>query len=439
MTPTYLSPVTSCPRLIGMLGGLGLLLACLPAEALPADYYEPFRFAAPGSPSIKIGLQLKLDVMLDGSQTYSDLPAFAQPVSALDGNGLLQPNAAAAHQSMNLGVRETVLQLGFRAPLQGTWQADGLIDVGFLGFLGSGVDAGSPTPVLRAAWAHLTGDNPWSLDFGQLPGPFAPHDPPTLNGNLAAYSGNLVSRLPQVRIGYELGPVSLAIAAVRPADLAMDTRGMGFDLVGRGQDSGLPEAQGRLAWHPGGSKDDHAKSTEVALSGRYAQEAYQAGTTTERRFASWGLAVDGRALLFERMWLATEVYRGHDLDNVYGLSGITGIVTSSGHALRNSVSETGGWATVGCSLLEGLEAHVIYGLAAPDAASFGKVGWRQDSGMDVMRNETLALNLLWRVSGSTTIGFEIARLNTRYVPIAQGGTKTDGALDRLQLSFMQGF
>lgn len=386
--------------------------------------------------------QLKLDAMLDGSQAFSDLPAFAQPASALDGNGVLQPNAAAAHQSMNLGVRETFLQLSFLHPLQGSWQAHTLVDVGFLGFLGAGVDAGSPTPVLRSAFAHLSGESPWSLDFGQLQGPFSPLDPPTLNGNLAAYSGNLLSRLPQVRVGYEAGPASLAIAAVRPADLAVDSRGAGFDLVGRGQDSGRPEMQGRLAWRLAASSGQSGLRpipTELALSGRYAQEAFQAGTTTERRFTSWGVALDGRATFLERLWLETEIYRGHDLDNVYGLSSITGTVSSAGFTVRNAVPETGGWASLGLSLLEGLESHVIYGIAAPDDASFGKLGWRQDSGLDVMRNETLACNLLWRILPSTVLGCEIARINTHYVPSDRGGTRTSGALDRLQLSFIQGF
>lgn len=427
----------SWPWLVSILGGLGLALL-----SPPADAHEALRFATPGTPSVTLTGQLKLDAMLDGSQTYSDLPAFAQPTSALDSNGILQPNAAAVHQSMNLGVRETFLQLSVTHPLQDKWQAMALIDVGFLGFLSAGVDAGSPTPVLRSAYAHLSGESPWSLDFGQLQGPFSPLDPPTLNGNLAAYSGNLLSRLPQVRVGYEAGPMTLALAAVRPADLAADTRGAGFDLVGRGQDSGRPEVQGRFEWRLGPTPERFGGRpipNGVALSGRYAQEAILAGTTSERRFTSWGVALDGRAAFFDCLYLETELYRGHDLDNVYGLSGVTGMVTSGAFTAHTAVPETGGWASLGLSILEGLDVHLLYGLAAPDDASFGKPGWRQDSGLDVMRNETMAFNILWRLLPSTVLGCEIARLNTHYVPLDRGGTKTNGTLDRLQFSFIQGF
>ena len=415
----------------------------LPAAALPlGPYYQSMRFTLPPSAGGVVHGQLKLDVMLDGSQTYSDIPAFAQPTSYVDSNGVLQPNPAAAHQSMNLGLRESTLDLAYGEALSPSWHMEGAIELDFLGYLASSTDASSPTPVLRLAYAHLSNGGPWSFDVGQLQGPFSPLDPPTLNGNLDAYAGNLISRLPQLRCQYSAGPWSLAGAVVRPANLATDIRGSGFDLVGHGQDSGLPELQGRLAWRPADVKvpyDAQLIPAEIGLSGRLAQEAYLPGTVAESRFSSWGISLDGRYPLGDRFWLTGEVYRGHALDTDYGLSGIAGLATASAFIPQVSVPETGGWAALGCHLLPGIDSHFIYGLAAPDSGLYAKSGWQQSSGLDVTRNESLALNFLWHLFPTSALGFEIFHLNTDYLPISDGGTKTDGTFDRLELSWIQGF
>lgn len=410
---------------------LTLLGLALPAHAADLD-------RSPWSPEASpLGATLKLDAFIDSQQIYNDQAVFAAPTQTAQPGAAAVSNPDALHQSTNLGLRDTRLAVSGRRALGGSWSAEGYGELGLLAYPGIGADPSTPAAVLRDAYVWLRPqDGMLSWAAGQLEGPFAPLDPVLLNSNPMHYGGNLGARLPQLRGRLELGPASLEAAVLKPADLTVDVRAAVLDLVGRGQDSAVPELQGRLAMAlplgdvPYGLRELPA---ELGVSGRFAQEAYGAGTGSETRINSWGAAVDARAALGP-LWLAGEAHTGAALEHVYGLGGVAGNVSGGAVLPMAAVRENGGWATLGLQVLDGLEAHVSYGLAVPDSAAFAVSGKGQTSSLDVTRNQAIAFTTTYEVLPGTLLGLEALHLDTAFTPINQGGSRKDGSLDRLQIS-----
>jgi hypothetical protein len=392
---------------------------------------------------LNIGGHIKLDMIVDSQQIDSDLPFFALPerVITTDGAGAKTraDNPKANTLATNLAARELVLHFGTSTPRYDAWQASAYIEFNFLGFL-PGYNAGSPSPILRHGYAKLTNeDSGTTLLFGQAQGPFAPIDPQTLNWETLVLMGDIFTRLPQVRLTQTMGDFSAAVALVRPADYLNDTK-RGYDVQGRGQDSGLPEVQARVQYSlplKGGHYWFYETGGAIGLSGRAARERFDAGTDAQQDITSWTAALDW-IIPAGPVTIAGELYYGQDTDNVYGLSG----VARAADGALEPISELGGWASIGYRPTPRVYTSLIYGRIQPDKARFARAGVTQDNGLDIEHNQTVTTNLYYRILPTLFVAGEYAWLNTSYYQRTEpdgSGSSQAGSLHRAQASLLFSF
>lgn len=399
--------------------------------------------------NLTVGGHLKLDVIFDDQQINSDLPFFAEPEVARTAAGdvpLDNPNANT--NSFNLAAREALLYLAATGPQKGDWSSSGYIEFNFLGFL-PGANAGSPTPILRHAYASFSNARTkTSILFGQAEGPFSPIDPQTLNWETLVLIGNPLSRLPQLRLTQQLAPVKLELALVRPADLLNDGQ-RGADTIGRGQDSGLPEFQARASLTLPGKGRGHywffRVPGSIGLSGRFSRERFHAGTANEADVNSYTVNLDW-ILPVGPLTFQGEVYGGANTDNVFGLAGVAGTLNADALFIPDGeVKEFGGWALLGYNINKELYASLSYGHIQVDASSFKEVDRREDSGLDISLNNAITANLFWTFLPGTFVALEYTRLRTdsfaRVTDENGVGQIEDrsGVLNRIQLGFLFSF
>lgn len=392
---------------------------------------------------LAIGGHIKLDVIYDTQQINSDLPFFAVAERRADdaGGALTDDVPDARTASFNIAARELLIYLAGGTPEFDGWSASSYIEFNFLGFLNEGANAGSPTPILRHGYATLShASTGTSILFGQAEGPFAPLDAQTVNWETLVLIGNPFNRLPQLRLTQVLGALKVEVAAVRPADYINDTR-RGYDFVGRGQDSGLPEFNARVSYRLGDATGHYwyyAVPAAVGLSGRFARERFGAGTDDETDISSYTAALDFLVPIGP-VTLTGEVFYGANSDNVYGLGGVAGDRIGDAFVPDEAVAEVGGWVQLGWRLSDRLYLSAMYGRLQPDADAFAVPGRRQASGYDFTLNHTVTANAIWQVLPATFVAVEYSRLMTEsYVRLADDtrGERVDGTLDRVQLSFL---
>lgn len=396
---------------------------------------------------LALGGHIKLDLIYDTQQINSDLPFFAVIDQRADPTGAALtddvPDARTA--SFNVAARELLLYLAGGTPEFDGWSVSTYIEFNFLGFLESGANAGSPTPILRHGYATLShAATGTSILFGQAEGPFAPLDPQTLNWETLVLIGNPFSRLPQLRLTQALGPLKVEAAVVRPADYIGDSR-RGYDFVGRGQDSGLPEFQGRVSMAFGEATGHYwyyRVPAAVGLSGRYARERFAAGTDGEEDFASWIAALDFLVPIGP-LTLQGELFYGVNTDNAYGIGGVAGDSGPDGaFDPTDEVAELGGWVQLGLRPTEAIYASVSYGRLQPDRDAFAAPGRAQSSGYDFTLNHAITASAFYQIIPTTFVAVEYTRLMTEsWVRLADDtrGADASGTLDRIQLALLHSF
>lgn len=446
------------PRVLGWAVTCAVVLGGLGSPAAAADpglddgigpYGAGFQRERPvrSQFDLAFGGHIKADLIYDTQQINSDLPFFAvidrQPNAA--GDGLTGGVADADTHSFNVAARELLIYLAGSTPAFDGWSASSYIEFNFLGFLASGANAGSPTPILRHGYATLTYEpSGTAILFGQAEGPFAPLDPQTLNWETLVLIGDAFNRLPQVRITQPIGGLKVEAAVVRPADYLNDTR-RGYDFVGRGQDSGLPEFNGRVSYSFGNATGHYwyyAVPATVGLSGRFARERFAAGTDAEEDFDSWTAAVDF-LLPIGPLTLQGEAFYGVNSDNVYGLGGVAGERGPGGaFEPREEIPEIGGWVQLGYRPNRTVYTSISYGRLQPDADRYAGPGLAQASGLDLTLNHAVTVNAFYQIMPTAFVAVEYTRLMTEgWIRLADDtrGQKADGTLNRVQASMLYSF
>lgn len=421
--------------------------AIAPIDVGIGPYGSGFHYQRPVSSQfgITLGGRFKLDAFFDTQQINSDLPFFAEPaqiVAQQNGQDVLVANPNDLTNSFNLSVRELNLMAMINTPKFGEWSTFGYFEANFFGFF---ANAAGPSPVLRFAYFSSSNEKTGtSILAGQAEGPFSPLDPQTLNAETLVLFGNPFTGLPQVRLTQTIGKLKLEGAVVRPADLFNDVL-RGSDVVGRGQDSGLPEVQGRVSY-TFTEKTAHywyyPTPGTIGLSGRFARERFHAGTDAQEDVNSFTASLDWIVPLGERITFQGEAYWGKNTDNILGLSGVVGVDNDGLFDPTAPIEELGGWAYLGYTFHPKLFGAVSYGITLPDADAFAQAGLQEDSGLDITRNEGATALLLWRFLPTSLIGLEYTRLVTERFLRLDGNTDgalVAGVLHRIQLGFLFSF
>jgi hypothetical protein len=447
----------------------GLLFSCLGMIAQAQPSSQPFGGVAPEDESIgpygsgftfkrttssqfalTIGGRFKLDAFFDTQQINSDLPFFAEPeqvvfVDAVNGDSLVaNPNDLT--NSFNLSIRELNLQLSMTTPPVNNWSNFGYFEANFFGFFPEGANALNASPVLRFAYFTATNQNTkTAITAGQIEGPFSPLDPMTLSAETFVLFGDIFSSSPQVRVTQPWKNLKFEAAIARPVDLFNDVK-RGFDIVGRGQDSGLPEFQGRISYNfpkLSGRYWYYQSPGSVGVSARAMRERFNAGTVDQADVPSITASLDWFLPIGKSLTFQGEAYWGKNTDNALGLSGVAGALNANGVFVpQGSVEELGGWALLGYHYKDRLYTSLTAGAVFPDAAAFAVNGVQEDSALDITRNTGVATTAWWRFLPTTMFGLEYTRIDTeRFLRLNNdtAGAFVDGTLHRIQAGFLFSF
>jgi len=345
--------------------------------------------------TLEVTGQVLVNAFYNSAKTNnSDVPVYADTLTASDLAGLPTHNLGAAVRQTRLGLTlSDVRAIG--AIVSGTVQVD------FFG--GQQPSTGGRTfPLLRLRvasarldWAHV------GLLVGQDALVIAPVNPVSFASfatPLFASSGNLWFRAPQVRLTAETSwPTHLGVQAAALAPMQPLAQGALLTQPDSAERSGRPSAEGRLylAW------GDGETASEIGFGGHIGWLA----TTGDTLLQSDALAADARIAFGRHLVLAGEAFTGQALGS---MGGGVGQNLGVGHT---PIRSRGGWAQLDIKPGAGWEFGGGYGMDDPNIADLPLVGGVH-TGRG--RNVTIAGHLLWRPGGGLLFGAEYRRIETSY-------------------------
>jgi hypothetical protein len=320
----------------------------------------------------------------------SDIPAYADTLTAAESaSHLPMSNVGATVRQSRLGLQVSAVR-ALGAQVTGHFQFD------FMGGQQPSA-AGRTSPLMRIRIASIRMD--WThvkLLIGQDWVLLAPQTPTSYAGMgvpLFAFSGNLWSRSPQVRLSTETsGKTRLGIQAAMLAPQQPLAQGLVSTQPDSAERSGRPTVQGRayLAWGSG------ELASEIGVAGH----AGWLATGGDSLLQSKVVALDGRIALGPRLAISGEAFSGQ------ALGGFSGGVAQNLGLGGVPVRTTGGWVQVDVRPRSGWQIGGGYGIDDPkdeDLLLSGRV-----------RNATYAAHLIYRPAGGLLFGVEGKRIETLY-------------------------
>lgn len=268
------------------------------------------------------------------------------------------------------------------------------------------------------AFGQLQNDD-WRFLAGLYFDVFAPRDPVTLPLSMLAFSGNAGTRRAQFRVERYYRP-SAAVQHVLQADIGepLATFFIGNQVGTRIiEDNGWPNVEARYALALGETGDlaggRRDRPFEVGLSGvvgqlRNTQLVTAPGdlipTADTRRFVTdvYGVAVDGKAALTERLGIVGELFMGQGLRE-YGAC----IGQAFNNATYGPVRSRGGWLEGYYYLSDRLHFHAGYGIDSPFARDLAVA--------QISANQTFFNTLVFDVTRQLQWSIEIDYRRTNYI------------------------
>ncbi len=265
------------------------------------------------------------------------------------------------------------------------------------------------TAVLRLDWLHT------SLVGGQDAPFFSPLSPTSL-ASLAqpalAYSGNLWTWIPQLRVEHSL-------AASRNSRLTMQA-GILDPLTGErptsqfyrtpqaGEASRQPAYAARLAW----SSANEQNPLVLGVGGYYSRQDWGAG----RKVGGWAVTTDASIPVTQWLNLSGEFFRGSAIGGLGGALGETVVYygpSTSATTQVEGLDAIGGWAQVKLRASPRLEFNVAAGQDNPFASQFRQAalaGAAYYGG--TVRNRSLLSNFIYRPRSDLLLSMEYRRIQS---------------------------
>lgn len=323
-----------------------------------------------------------------------------------------ESNASASLRQTRFGARIE----GLRA---GNARVTGVVEADFYGGLPAvGVGENFGVVRLRVAKARFDWEKS-AVTFGQDWIVFSPRSPVSIAAAAIpqfAASGNLWSRLPQVRAErrFDGGRFLLEGAVLSPTsgDFPSGPESPFLLQPGAASKSMVPSFQGRVAYNEGNWLGT-GKPGSIAVSAHFGRtKVFGAG------LASYGLSADWSIPLAKRVGLSGELFFG---ENLGGLQG--GVFQSfnpdhisasaEGEGVPKAISTVGGWTQISFTppvLRDKLTFYGSVGIDDPDngdLVSIASRNWRA-------RNLSYAFNLIFKPFPQLSLGGEFRRFETTY-------------------------
>ena len=400
---TFAAVISALALAVGLPASLH---AQTPAPAPPSTPAAP---TAP-APTIKVapyGIVYFNLFSNDGATNNGDVPMWA-----LAGPG----SVSASGRQSRFGLRVTGATIG-RA------KASAVVEADFFGGFPT-VGIGDTMGVLRLRLANARLD--WtrtSLVVGQDWMVFAPANPVSISAAgipLLAATGNVWSRLPQIRGEWKSPAIQLQGAVLAPA--TGDFSSAFFYQPGTGALSQQPFVQGRAAF-TAASLAGVKKPVTIGVSGHYGRSRVL--TPIDRTVDSRGVAADWSLPIGSRVTLSGEAFAGRNLAGFQagifqGINPEAAIAGSTGLALDGprAIRTRGGWAQAVVSLTTTVSANAGFGLDDPRDEDFVTLVRREAR----LRNAAVTAGFQHKITAYLTWGLEYRHIAT---DLLVAGRKTD--------------
>ena len=171
------------------------------------------------------------------------------------------------------------------------------------------------------------------------------------------------------------------------------------------ESNGWPNLEGRLALSVGPLVEQAGKCVrahEVGVSGLVGQLRRTGDLLTPNMIADvWAIGADARFAITDRLGVKGEFYHGQTVGTYMGAA------IQNFNANREGIRSTGGWAEVYYYWTPSLHSHFGGGVDDPLDADL--------TAAQARRNQFCFGNILWDVTKSIDVGFEVSRWETAYM------------------------
>lgn len=352
--------------------------------------------------NVKVFGEFKLDMLLNDARAISPgTPYYLLPDSP----------AGLSQSTSDIHARQSSFGAMFTGPQVGDFQVGGM----FLAFLYNDNAFADAYGILPAqAWGDLRNEN-WRFAAGYQFDVFNPNAPTILPFSILLGSGNSGNAFRgQLRVERFIRPSddaqwTIQMALSEPITSVIDPA---FRIS---EDNGWPNIEGRLALGLGsldGQGPDAKRPLEVGVSGVVGQlrnTAVNANNLTINRFVTdvWGIGADFRWQVTDFLGLMGEFYTGE------------GLGTYNGAALQlvnpelgfQGIGSTGGWLELFVYWTPSVHSHFGYGIDDPRN---GDVPFASQL-LGRVENNTLYGNVIWDVTETLRVAFEVSRRETDYL------------------------
>jgi hypothetical protein len=245
--------------------------------------------------------------------------------------------------------------------------------------------------------------------------PLAPTSIATLAVPAFAYSGNLWSWAPQVRVEHRFAVgdnSSLLLQGGILDSLSGDTPGTQYTYYRyqtAGENSGQPAYATRLAW----TQTAGGQNVTLGLGGYYGRQNWGYARTVD----SWAGTADVKVPLGNRFEFTSQFYRGRSTGGLGGGIGQTALWNQSFLDPETEVyglDSVGGWAQLKYKATSKLQFNGAFGQDNPYASELRQLGGNQTYyyAYPLSKNQSAMANFLYQPKSDVVLSLEYRRLRT---------------------------
>lgn len=340
-------------------------------------------------------------VALFGSLTGEMLFAEDRPVipSAIS---LISPDFGNDTKTAEVHAKSSYLGAAMIGPQVGGFQSGGLV---LTYFYGEVVDNDLPGFFLARAYGELKNDF-WRFSIGLDGDIVVPLYPTTLNWAIGNGAGNMGYQRAQFRVERYFYPQpdvqwTVQFGLTDPTVTSFSD----FDpRQGLQEDNGWPNVEGRVVWGWGPLCEmagEEKRTVEVGLSGVVGQLRRTAPVGPPSIADVWAYGIDAQVRLTDWLGVKGEYFSGRTI-GTYNAA-----IVQTFNANREGIRSSGGWGEVYVYWTPCLHSHFGYSIDDPRDGDL-------TAGLP-SRNEFAFGNIIWDVTSSIEVGFELSRWETSYM------------------------
>lgn len=347
------------------------------------------------------GFKLALFGGISGEMIFADTrPLIPSAVS------VVSPDFGRSTQTAEVSARSSYLGAAAIGPSVGCFQSGGLV---LAYFYSSTILDDAYGFFLARGYGELKNED-WRFSIGVDSDVINPLAPEMIDWAAGAGAGNLGFLRAQFRMERYFHPsdesqVTAQFALTDPTPTNYENFSLKEGLT---ESNGWLNVEGRLALGLGPLTQRGGatlRPTEVGVSGLVGQLRRTGDLLHPNTVAEvWAVGADARVAITDRLGVKGEFYHGQTVGTYLGA------IIQNFNGNREAIRSTGAWGEIYYYWTPCLHSHVGYGIDDPLDSDL-------TAGL-ARRNQFFFSNVLWDVTKSLDVGFEVSRWETAYMPPA---------------------